>query len=528
MEKKEAFEFLGITKFHDLGYTGSRVKIMSDEKILENYRNADEEKWKAVICPKGYQKDGGSWHGSAVMNILQDICPDATYIAFPMDMKGTGENYSSKCIEYILENNVHLFTTSSTGGICSKAKEKAMQDCIDNGTTFFCAAGNKDYDGMVGEAKSEKHIAIGALMADKRLKWANYSSIGKELDYVSIGFYGFGTSYTTPTFCAMCGLLQDFFIAKTGRALNRTELIDFINDHLIDVEDEGFDIKTGHGLFVLPDPLTINISRYVPEYGGSVDYSGFPEVKEDDEMKRVFIGVGHGGKDSGAVGNGLQEKDINLTIALACCDELVRHGVSVQMSRLVDEDDPVSEETKEANDFEPHVAVDIHTNSGASTADGFEAFAQSKSLESKELAKCIEEEVIAIGQNSRGVKILVNNSGNDYYAFLRNVKTTAVITECAFITNKNDIAIVDEKEEQKAFGIAYAKGILKYLGIAYKETEEEEMRYANIEQVPDWGKATIQKLIDKGFLAGTGNSLDLSLDMIRIFVINDKAGLYDK
>ena len=53
MEREEAFEFLGINKFRESGYTGSRVKIMSDEKIEENYRNADKERWSKVICPKG-------------------------------------------------------------------------------------------------------------------------------------------------------------------------------------------------------------------------------------------------------------------------------------------------------------------------------------------------------------------------------------------------------------------------------------------------------------------------------------------
>ena len=77
MEREEAFEFLGINKFRESGYTGSRVKIMSDEKIEENYISCrDKERWSKVICPKGYQTNG-SWHGSAVMNISIDICPEA-------------------------------------------------------------------------------------------------------------------------------------------------------------------------------------------------------------------------------------------------------------------------------------------------------------------------------------------------------------------------------------------------------------------------------------------------------------------
>lgn len=37
-------------------------------------------------------------------------------------------------------------------------------------------------------------------------------------------------------------------------------------------------------------------------------------------MPKVFIGVGHGGSDPGAVSNNTKEKDLNLSIALACRD----------------------------------------------------------------------------------------------------------------------------------------------------------------------------------------------------------------
>ena len=53
-------------------------------------------------------------------------------------------------------------------------------------------------------------------------------------------------------------------------------------------------------------------------------------------MSKIFIGVGHGGGDPGAVGNGLKEKDVNLSIALHLRDELKRHGVTVGISRTVD------------------------------------------------------------------------------------------------------------------------------------------------------------------------------------------------
>jgi hypothetical protein len=51
-------------------------------------------------------------------------------------------------------------------------------------------------------------------------------------------------------------------------------------------------------------------------------------------------------------------------------------------------------------------------------------------------------------------------------------------------------------------------------------------RFNTIDSLPDWSKPTIQKMIDKGLLNGNRESLDLSLDMLRIFVVNDRAGLY--
>jgi hypothetical protein len=52
-------------------------------------------------------------------------------------------------------------------------------------------------------------------------------------------------------------------------------------------------------------------------------------------------------------------------------------------------------------------------------------------------------------------------------------------------------------------------------------------RFNTIDAVPEWAQRTVQKMIDKGLLNGNGESLDLSLDMLRVFVINDRSGLYE-
>ena len=57
----------------------------------------------------------------------------------------------------------------------------------------------------------------------------------------------------------------------------------------------------------------------------------------------------------------------------------------------------------------------------------------------------------------------------------------------------------------------------------YESEEVTEVRYNNIDEVPDWGKETINKLIANGSFADA-NNLDLSNDMLRMFVILDRDG----
>lgn len=175
----------------------------------------------------------------------------------------------------------------------------------------------------------------------------------------------------------------------------------------------------------------------------------------------VFLSAGHGGSDPGAVALGLKEKDINLQTMLACHAELVRHGITVVCSRTTDENDPVAQEVKEANASGAVLAASFHGNAGK--GDGFEGYYWDDAKdEGKKLVLLAEKYVKELGQNSRGAK-----SGN-HLSFIKNTKMTAVLFESFFLDNDKDNDIGDTVAEQKAFGVAYAKAILEYLGIAYK------------------------------------------------------------
>ena len=59
-----------------------------------------------------------------------------------------------------------------------------------------------------------------------------------------------------------------------------------------------------------------------------------------------------------------------------------------------------------------------------------------------------------------------------------------------------------------------------------EQEEEDLMRYfKTLDDIPDYYREAVKKLVDKGAIAGTGTGLNLSEDLCRAFTILDKAGL---
>ncbi|MBR6400116.1 MAG: N-acetylmuramoyl-L-alanine amidase [Firmicutes bacterium] len=60
-----------------------------------------------------------------------------------------------------------------------------------------------------------------------------------------------------------------------------------------------------------------------------------------------------------------------------------------------------------------------------------------------------------------------------------------------------------------------------------KEIEDSREKYfENLDDVPEWGRETVKKLVEKGALKGDGQGIDISYAMLRMLVINDRAGIY--
>lgn len=189
-------------------------------------------------------------------------------------------------------------------------------------------------------------------------------------------------------------------------------------------------------------------------------------------MSKVYIGIGHGGSDPGAVSGSFKESVFALDIGCACTAELRRHGISVKQSRITEKTHGLQDKINDCNNYNPVVAIDIHLNAG--NGDGFEVFHSINSSKGKKFAECLEARVKQLNQQSRGVKTRKNAKGKDYFGFVRQVKCPSLLVECAFIDNKEDVKLVDTIKERIVFGKALAWGILDYLGIKIKEEKVTE------------------------------------------------------
>ena len=186
---------------------------------------------------------------------------------------------------------------------------------------------------------------------------------------------------------------------------------------------------------------------------------------------KVFIGVGHGGRDPGAVYEpaGLYEDEVNLAVALAMKDELEKYQLTVKMSRETDENDPLDEEIQEANAFAPDVAVEVHTNAGGGS--GFEVYRQTSTSFGEQSLRLAEEIYDSVFWGAKApvrkpaIRTKLMADGRDWFGWLRRVNCPAVLCEGFFVDSETDREFYKDRAALLNLGKAYAHGVLSYLGI---------------------------------------------------------------
>lgn len=175
------------------------------------------------------------------------------------------------------------------------------------------------------------------------------------------------------------------------------------------------------------------------------------------ENKVIVIDAGHGGKDPGSSGEIYSEKTLTLNTAKELEALLKAAGAKVIMTRAGDTYPTLSDRVNISRNNNADIFISIHFNSNNSkAASGIDTYYYGTNVNEKELANCIQEEVIkATGFKSRGV-----NEGD--FQVIRTNKMAAVLVELGFISNPDEEKIIATKEYQVKAATGIVNGLEKY------------------------------------------------------------------
>jgi N-acetylmuramoyl-L-alanine amidase len=133
-------------------------------------------------------------------------------------------------------------------------------------------------------------------------------------------------------------------------------------------------------------------------------------------------------------------------------------GYWVLNNRTTDVNRSITQDANLANQNRVDALVEIHFNSNAGTpGTGSEAFVSIRDTgRARALGNAILRRFAALGYRNRGVKTMVNASGQDALGILRLTNMPAVLLECAFINNPADMARFNVNQMARAIadGIA--------------------------------------------------------------------------
>lgn len=325
--------YTGVEAFHKAGYYGKRVIAATGESWSTSTYNPDGN----VLEPLG--KGVGTGHAMDTASVFFQVAPMAKLVQLSTSSIDYGNgDFKSGFIDKALPvikslgiNNMFCSFTSSPNNKRKAAEQAALQE-VESYFKLFVSAGNDSSKAYNKYMSIDEVCGVAAykIMVSGQIVVEGYTSESEYVDYAapsmiytninatsaaSSGAPHSGTSFSAPWLCGMACLVDDFFIAKTGKPLSRQMMMQFFADHCTDIGDEGFDIKTGFGAVRLPDPSEIDIDKYrseriVDEFNDRNEMSSWAV----DSIERCVINGIMNGK-----GNGIFDPKGTLTREEAAC-----------------------------------------------------------------------------------------------------------------------------------------------------------------------------------------------------------------
>lgn len=171
---------------------------------------------------------------------------------------------------------------------------------------------------------------------------------------------------------------------------------------------------------------------------------------------RIVVDAGHGGKDLGANRDGVNEKDLNLSLALMVKDALEAKGFQVYMTRDTDVFLPLPSITAITNRIRPDLFISIHHNASVNpAAHGIETYYYTP--QSRPLADRIQRrEINTVAAQDGGVKRAM-------FYVIHHTNVPAVLCEVGYVSNSTERAELQSADRKQKTARAIADGVVDYL-----------------------------------------------------------------
>ena len=180
---------------------------------------------------------------------------------------------------------------------------------------------------------------------------------------------------------------------------------------------------------------------------------------------KYFVDYGHGGSDSGAVSNGIYEKNVNRLIGERVKYHLERHNQKVVLTRTTDEYRSLDERVAIIEQNKCDLGISIHCNSFSDdTVRGVETYTWGNGSKEKLLATKVHSEILK-------AKLYKKNRGLKEEKFrILSPSIPCCLVEVGFISNVADRLLILENIEE--FAIAITKGLLGYYDMQYYQDKQ--------------------------------------------------------
>ena len=201
-------------------------------------------------------------------------------------------------------------------------------------------------------------------------------------------------------------------------------------------------------------------------------------------IEGIIVDAGHGGIDSGAIGNNLLEKDLNLQAAQYMYNRLKELGIPAKLVRDNDEYLPKEERVRRIknlyNNSPNTLLISNHMNAG--NGEGAEVVYSLKN--NSTLADLVLSNIGEKGQIKRKTyqRRLPENPNLDYYYILRETgNTEPILVEYGFIDNINDSKKLKNNLNNYVEGVV--KAITEYINYPYTPPGNNEVKdYYTVEK----------------------------------------------